>query len=153
AALRVLVPGLAGMAELPYGSFLAFNALGAILWGTGFVLLGYFAGAAWHRVAADAGRAGLVLLVLVLLALLLGRAVRSVREREGTLADQLAALAPARWFRRRFAAPSAWLAGRVDPSSPRGFVLSVAVVGAVLGLWLFGGLTQDVIAHDEAALR
>src|SRR5436190_3152469 len=64
AALRVLVPGLAGMAELPYRTFLLFNALGAVLWGTTFAVLGYFAGTAWHRVAADATRVGLVLLGL-----------------------------------------------------------------------------------------
>ena len=34
AALRVLVPGLSGMAELPYPTFLLYNVLGAVLWGT-----------------------------------------------------------------------------------------------------------------------
>src|SRR5438445_569711 len=58
AALRVMVPGLAGMAKVPYGQFLFYNAAGGLLWGTGFVLLGYFAGAAWKRVAADASWVG-----------------------------------------------------------------------------------------------
>src|SRR6266498_3374570 len=55
AAFRVLVPGLAGMAGVSYRSFVTFNVLGAIIWGTGFALLGFFAGAAWQR---DAGIAG-----------------------------------------------------------------------------------------------
>jgi undecaprenyl-diphosphatase len=153
AALRVLVPGLAGMAELPYPTFLMFNAIGAAIWGTTFVLLGYFAGAAWHRVAADASRVGLALLALVLIGLVTVRVLRAVREHGTALADRLASLGPARWFRDRYPGASAWLAGRVDPMPPRGFQLSVAVVGAALALWLFGGLTQDVVANDEAALR
>src|SRR5438093_10117146 len=73
AALRVMVPGLAGMAEIPYGQFAFYNAAGGFLWGTGFVLLGYFAGAAWRRVAADASTVGLSLLVLVIVGLVVGR--------------------------------------------------------------------------------
>ena len=35
AALRVLVPGLAGMARMPYRVFLPFNVAGGAIWGTG----------------------------------------------------------------------------------------------------------------------
>lgn len=153
AALRVLVPGLAGMAELPYPTFLLFNAIGAVVWGTTFVLLGFFAGAAWHRVAADASRVGLALLGLVLIGLVCVRVLRVVRERGGVLADRLAGMRPVRWFREQYPRTSAWLADRVDPISPRGFRLSVSVVVASIGLWLFGALTQDVVVKDEAALR
>jgi len=59
AALRVLVPGLSGMAELPYPTFLLYNVLGAVLWGTGFAILGYVAKNAWEQVATDARDAGL----------------------------------------------------------------------------------------------
>src|SRR2546425_6694061 len=88
AALRVMVPGLAGMAEVPYGRFAIYNAAGGLLWGTGFALLGYFAGAAWHRVAADASKVGLALLVLVLVGLVTGRLVRNVREHGERLPDR-----------------------------------------------------------------
>jgi len=43
AALRVMVPGLAGMANMPYGEFALYNAAGGLLWATAHVLLGYFA--------------------------------------------------------------------------------------------------------------
>ena len=46
AALRVMVPGLAGMSGMHYPTFFAFNAIGGLVWGTAFVLLGYLAGAA-----------------------------------------------------------------------------------------------------------
>ncbi|MGI8869570.1 MAG: DedA family protein [Mycobacteriales bacterium] len=46
ALLRALVPSMAGMARMPYRTFLPWNALGGALWGTTCVLLGYlFAGA------------------------------------------------------------------------------------------------------------
>jgi membrane protein DedA with SNARE-associated domain/membrane-associated phospholipid phosphatase len=153
AALRVLVPGLAGMAELPYPTFLLFNVLGAIAWGTTFVLLGYLAGASWHRVAADAGHIGLALLALLLLGVVAARVLRSVRNAGIVLTDRLAALRPARWVRKRFPGPSAWLARRIDPASPTGFPLSVAIVGAALAVWLFGSMLEDVQNTNEAALR
>ena len=68
-ALRVLVPGLAGMSDVHYPTFLAYNVAGGVLWGTGFAVLGYIAGASWRHVARIAGQFGLVLLGLVVLAL------------------------------------------------------------------------------------
>ncbi|HET7870051.1 MAG TPA: bifunctional DedA family/phosphatase PAP2 family protein [Actinomycetota bacterium] len=150
AALRVLVPGLAGMAGVPYRSFVTFNVLGAIIWGTGFALLGFFAGAAWRRVAGIAGWAGLGLLFLILLGLIGARFARPARERGDSVADSLAALPPARWFRLGFPAPASLLAGRVDPARATGFSLSVWVMGGVIATWLFGGMLQDVVAREEA---
>jgi membrane-associated protein len=74
--LRTLVPGAAGMSRVRYGSFLLYNVLGAIVWGTTFVLLGYVAGRNWRRVEALATGGGLVLLAVIVLAWL---AVRSWR--------------------------------------------------------------------------
>ena len=67
AALRVLIPGLAGMAGMRYRTFLAYNAAGGALWAGGLVLAGYFAGTSWHRVEHVAGRASLVLALLAVL--------------------------------------------------------------------------------------
>lgn len=150
AALRVLVPGLAGMAEVPYRSFVTFNVLGAIIWGTGFALLGFFAGAAWSQVAGIAGWAALGLLFVILLGLIGARFARAARERGDTVADGLAALPPARWLRLRFPAQASWLSGRVDPARATGFSLSVWVMGGVIATWLFGGILQDVVAREEA---
>jgi membrane protein DedA with SNARE-associated domain len=42
AGLRALTPGMAGMARMPYlRRFLPWNAVGAVVWGAGCVLLGY----------------------------------------------------------------------------------------------------------------
>jgi undecaprenyl-diphosphatase len=103
AALRVMVPGLAGMAEMPYGRFALFNAIGAFLWGTTFVLLGYVAGAAWERVSKDAGYVGFALLALVLLGLVLTRLLKKAREGGERLSDRAAGLRPVAWWRPRSA--------------------------------------------------
>jgi membrane-associated protein len=83
AFLRAVMPGLAGNARMHYPRFLAFNAAGAIVWGTGFVLIGYAAGASYQRVEKIAGRASTGLLIVVVL-LLVANALRLRRkERKG----------------------------------------------------------------------
>jgi membrane protein DedA with SNARE-associated domain len=80
--LRVLVPGLAGMAEMHYLTFLAYNVAGGAIWGTGFVLLGYFGAASYHRVQTFASGAGLVLLAVIVVGWAASRPVRPLRERD-----------------------------------------------------------------------
>jgi membrane protein DedA with SNARE-associated domain/membrane-associated phospholipid phosphatase len=152
AALRATVPGLAGLSDMHYPTFLVFNAIGGAIWGTSFVLLGYFAGAAWERAASDASKVGLAVLALIIVALVGARVLRSVREANEPLGDRLARSGPATWFRRRYPRTSAWLARRVDAASPRGFLLSLIVSIGAFSVWLFGAMTQDVLAHQEAAL-
>ncbi len=65
-AARVLVPGLAGTARIPYGRFLFFNATGGAIWATTFVLLGYVFGSQYQRVERNANLFGLVVLGLLL---------------------------------------------------------------------------------------
>ncbi len=64
AALRVMIPGLAGMARMPYRTFAAYNIAGGAIWATTMVLVGYLAGASWQRAAHWASRIGLALLAL-----------------------------------------------------------------------------------------
>src|SRR5439155_22594820 len=78
AALRVLVPGLAGMSGVHYPSFLAYNVAGGVLWGTGFAVLGYVAGASYKHVEKIAGRLGLVLPALILVGLVASRLLRGL---------------------------------------------------------------------------
>jgi membrane protein DedA with SNARE-associated domain/membrane-associated phospholipid phosphatase len=152
AALRVMVPGLAGMADMHYPTFLLFNALGGALWGTAFVVLGYFAGAAWKTVAGYASKVGFALLALIIIGLVLARLLRNVREGGVPIPDRLAALRAVAWFRRRYPGTSAWLAERVDTTTPRGFLLSLVVSLGAFSAWVFGAMAQDVVAHEEAVL-
>jgi membrane protein DedA with SNARE-associated domain len=66
---------------MPYRRFLAFNAAGGIVWGSGFVLLGYLAGNSYEAVARAAGRdIAVVIGVLGILALIIWR-FRKARSR------------------------------------------------------------------------
>ncbi|MEY9844027.1 DedA family protein [Streptacidiphilus sp. MAP5-3] len=69
AALRALVPGLCGVSEMPYRTFLTWNMLGGALWATGFSLLGYFAGAGWHQVEHYASVASWIFVGVIVVAL------------------------------------------------------------------------------------
>ena len=42
--MRTFIPIAAGMARYPYPKFLAFNTLGAVVWGAGFILVGSLLG-------------------------------------------------------------------------------------------------------------
>ena len=150
AGLRVMVPGLAGMSRMHYRRFLLFNVIGGVLWASTFVLLGYFGGAAWHQVAGIASKGGLILLALILLGLIGVRVARN-RERLERLGDRLAARPPFAWIRRRLPRQVVWMRRRLDPSRPQGFLLTFTVALGALCAWAFGGLTQDVVAHDELA--
>jgi membrane-associated protein len=66
AALRALIPGLAGMGRLPYRKFLAWNALGGALWASGFVILGYLAGSQYKRIEQYANYVGIALLLVII---------------------------------------------------------------------------------------
>jgi membrane-associated protein len=62
AALRALVPGMAGMSRIHYGRFLAWNALGGAVWAGAFVILGYLAGSQYKTIERYANYIGLALL-------------------------------------------------------------------------------------------
>jgi len=154
AGLRVLVPGLAGMSDVHYPSFLLYNVLGGAAWGGGFAALGYLAGASYKHVEKIAGRIGLLLLVVVVLGLILSRVLKRLKVRSmrlEALADRMAGLPSSRWVRRRYARQLAWVRARLNTEDPRGFWLTLTVAIGALAGWVFAGLTQDVIGHDEAA--
>lgn len=55
ALFRAMMPAIAGASRMRYPVFLRWNALGGLVWGTGFVILGHAAGRSWSTVAHDAG--------------------------------------------------------------------------------------------------
>ena len=81
-ALRVLVPGLAGMGRMPYRRFAVFNVAGAVLWGGLMVLAGYLAGANWRYVEHLFSAVGLGVTAVVVV-LLVG--VHLIRRRRTTV--------------------------------------------------------------------
>ena len=85
ASLRVVVPGMAGMAGVRYRTFAAYNVAGGALWGTASVLLGYLGGSSWKHLEHLASGVGLLVLGLFVGGLVLGwvlrRRRRAVRRR------------------------------------------------------------------------
>lgn len=79
AALRLMVPGAAGMAHMPYRTFLFCNVAGAAGWVTLSVLLGYLGGSSWQHIAHTASRIGLVALVVFALVIVGGALWRRSR--------------------------------------------------------------------------
>lgn len=153
AALRVLVPGLAGMSGLRYRIFLAFNVASAVAWGTLSVMLGYLGGSSWRHVEHLASRIGLGALAVLVLVVLGGGLARRVGPDKATrLAAVITTSAAVRRTRHRFPRTTAWVLGRLDPTRSTGLALSIAVAAAAAATWTFAGITQDVVGHEELAL-
>ncbi len=85
AALRVLVPGMCGMAGMPYRTFATYNVAGGLVWAGGSVLLGYLAGAGWRQLDHALSLVGLSLLGVVVMA---GLVVLLVRRRRAAAAER-----------------------------------------------------------------
>lgn len=80
AFLRAVIPGLAGVSRMPYRRFLAYNAAGGAVWGTGAALLGYFAGNSYARVEKAVGRGTAVFTAVLVLAVVVVFVVRRRRK-------------------------------------------------------------------------
>ncbi|WP_073836210.1 DedA family protein [Micromonospora sp. CB01531] len=78
AALRALVPGLAGTSHMPRRTFTVANIAGGALWSATVAVLGYLAGASYRLLERRLGWGGEVVLAVVVL-LVLVRVVRSRR--------------------------------------------------------------------------
>jgi membrane-associated protein len=85
AFLRAVIPGLAGMSRMHYPVFLGANAAGGLVWGVGFVLLGYFVG---QRVEKATGiLLGVIVVVIVVLVI---RHRRKEKQYEGPVEGESA---------------------------------------------------------------
>jgi membrane protein DedA with SNARE-associated domain len=68
---RALVPFVAGASRMTYGRFIAYDAIGAVLWCVACVTLGYALGASWRVAEQWINRSGLIIgAVLALVALI-----------------------------------------------------------------------------------
>ena len=82
AFLRAVMPGLAGISQMHYRRFLFANAVGALVWGVSYTLLGYFAGNALTQVEKYASWFGIALLLLTIAALVAMHFFRKRREQQ-----------------------------------------------------------------------
>jgi len=90
AVLRALMPAVAGTTRMPYRTFLLYNALGGVIWGAGYCLLGYAAGSAYAAIERTVGTGVAVVLAVAVLAAVVFWAIRRHRrERAGLISDPL----------------------------------------------------------------
>jgi len=128
ALLRTWAAVLAGAAHMPYGTFMLYNALGAVCWAVIFGLLGYVFGRNLPQLEHYIGQASLagVLLVALIVGLVLGW----------------------RWLARRHPRARSFVAARFARGEYLGLHLTIGLALSLAGLWLFAGITEDVIHHD-----
>ncbi len=79
AVLRALMPALAGTARMPYRTFAVYNAIGGVVWGVGYCLLGYLAGSAYEAVQRQVGTGFAIAIAALVVAALVIWAVRRHR--------------------------------------------------------------------------
>jgi undecaprenyl-diphosphatase len=148
---RAIVPFLAGASLTKYTVFIAYNILGAALWSSAAVLLGYFLGASWQTAEHWIGRASAIFGGIFLFALLLLWLYRFAVRYEKAIRlsfEQFVQQPRAVRFRRRFAPQIAFLGARLSPSGSLGLNLTVGALVVIGASWLFGGIAEDVLTGD-----
>jgi undecaprenyl-diphosphatase len=128
ALLRSWAAVLAGAASMPYRTFMLYNAFGAVCWGVIVGALGYVFGRNLPQLQRYIGQAGLAgaLFVALVVGLVLGW----------------------RWFERRHPRARAFVAARFARGEYLGLHLTIGLAISLAGLWLFAGITEDVVHHD-----
>jgi membrane-associated protein len=85
---RAIIPGLAGMSGLRYRVFLLFNAMGGVVWGIGYTLLGFVVGLSFQRILTRVGLWSIAVVAGVVVVAIVVRWLVRRRERRRT-ASQL----------------------------------------------------------------
>jgi membrane protein DedA with SNARE-associated domain len=70
AFLRAVMPGLAGASRMEYRRFLVFNVIGAVIWATACVLLGFFAAHSLSTITHALGVTSAVIVAFIVVGLL-----------------------------------------------------------------------------------
>src|SRR5262249_39756513 len=155
ALLRSWAAVLAGVGCMAYGTFMVFNAAGGLAWAAVFGALGYAFGRNLPLLEPYVGQLGVALVLLAALAVLIAILVRVFQRYREPFAKFIVAKWQAVAASPRLAAvrarhPQVWtfLAGRFARGEYLGLHLTVGFMISALALWLFGGVTEDVVHHD-----
>jgi membrane-associated protein len=90
AFLRAVMPAAAGAGRVPYRTFLIYNAVGGVVWGVGYCLLGYVAGSAYSAVESRVGTGLAIVVAAVVVAVVVTWTVRRHRAARTSPADSAA---------------------------------------------------------------
>jgi undecaprenyl-diphosphatase len=155
ALLRTWAAILAGVGNMQYSTFMLYNALGGITWSVIFGALGYVFGRNLPMLQRYIGQASLALVLLAALIVVLFLGARWFRTNSSRISRHVSGIAERigsseifQRFQERH--PEAWefIVRRFQPGEYLGLHLTVGLVVSIAALWLFGGVTEDVIHHD-----
>ena len=142
ALLRTWTALFAGAANMPYGAFTAYNALGGVTWSVLFGMLGFAFGRNLPTLERYVGQAGLAAAVLVALA---AGIVFWLRRHSSSVNGGPFHVVPPLSDDASSARSSLHVRGR-NRSSVR--YLAVGFVVTLVALWAFAAITEDVVHHD-----
>lgn len=146
ALLRTWAALLAGTAEMPYRVFTLYNVLGGITWATLFGTLGYVFGRSLPLLERYIGQASLAVVLLIALVVALWLAWRWFNANRELLAERVS------WywvrFRERHPSLARFIAARFVRGEYLGLHLTIGFLLSLAALWLFAGVTEDVVHHD-----
>lgn len=149
--LRALMPFVAGAHRMPYRRFVAFNAFGCVLWASIFSMVGYFVGESWPVIEKWIGRAGATVGALFVLLIILARLWSWLVQHEREIRAQWQGFITRPGiasFRRRFVRQIEFIEDRLTPGGYLGLHLTIGAAMVLLSGWWFGGIVQDLLAHD-----
>jgi undecaprenyl-diphosphatase len=155
ALLRSWAAVLAGVADMPYGTFTLYNALGGIIWASLFGALGYAFGHNLPRLERYAAQVTLALVLFATLGVVIYLTARWFRANSTRISEaitrlwQRVACSP-QFERLRERHPAAWsfVAARLAPGGYLGLHLTIGFLVSLAALWVFGAVTEDVVHHD-----
>ncbi len=78
---RAIIPGLAGMSGMRYRIFLFYNALGGLIWGVGYTLLGFIVGLSFEHILSTVGLWSFAVVGGVIVVFVAVHVIRRRRER------------------------------------------------------------------------
>ncbi len=153
--LRSWAAALAGVAFMPYGTFMLWNALGGITWAAIFGTLGYVFGKNLPLLERYLGQASMAAALLTALVVALALLARWFTANRATLSARLSE----RWrtaatdprlaqFRSHHRRLWGFVAGRFARGEYLVIHLTFGLVVSAIVLWVFSTITEDIIHHD-----
>jgi len=146
ALLRTWAALLAGAAEMRYGVFTLYNVTGGITWAALFGTLGYIFGRSLPLLERYIGQASLAAVLLVALVVALVIAWRWFNANREALTERVSRY----WtlFRERHPGLASFITERFAREEYFGLHLTIGFLLSLAALWIFAGVTEDVLHHD-----
>ncbi|GMR04125.1 MAG: hypothetical protein BMS9Abin23_0014 [Thermodesulfobacteriota bacterium] len=156
---RAMAPFAAGMLKMDYPRFLFYNVTGGVLWTVSFTLLGYFFGESWHVIERWSGRTGVFILFIIVVSAAFYYVYRKAARRQTEIISWLRQTGEGflqrplvKGFVERHPAIISFIMERLSPRGYLGLHLTVGIILSGVFVWVFGGITEDVLTGDPLVL-